>query len=122
MPTRKLSDQELRAVNSLLGDVRSSIERLSGSDPNLLFAIRRKIAKELTYDERGKPMVRKVLKARMFGAQRGLCDVCKKPLEARGKNAVLDRIETMKAYVDENTRLICSDCDKRIQEERRYEG
>lgn len=122
MPTRKLNDDELRAVNSYLERVRRSIEQLSGGDSNLLFAIRRKIAKELTYDERGKPMVRKVLKARKFGAQRGLCDVCKKPLEANGKNAILDRIETMRGYVDDNTRLICSDCDRRIQEERRYEG
>jgi hypothetical protein len=67
-------------------------------------------------------MVRKILKARQFGAQQGLCDVCKKRLEANGKNAILDRIETMKGYVDNNTRLICGDCDKRIQQERRYEG
>ena len=47
MPTRKLNEQELATTNSLLEDVRRSIEKLSGDDPDLRFAIRRKIAKEL---------------------------------------------------------------------------
>src|SRR6266567_4334681 len=74
-PTRKLSDYELRAVNSYLESVRLSIKQLSGDDSDLLYAIRRKIAKELTYDERTKPIFRNGRKSRKFGAQQGICDV-----------------------------------------------
>ncbi len=51
-----------------------------------------------------------------------VCDVCKKPLQPEGKNAVLDRIETMKGYTDKNTKLICSECDREIQQRRQYNG
>jgi len=34
--------------------------------------------------------------------------------------AVLDRLQGMGGYTAENTRLICKECDTRIQRERRY--
>ncbi|HEX7679757.1 MAG TPA: hypothetical protein VF713_16625 [Thermoanaerobaculia bacterium] len=91
---------------------------LSEGDPSLLWALRRKLAKELFYDERGKPTHRKLLKATKRGEQQNKCAVCQKELPA--KNAVLDRHEAMKGYTAENTRLICPECDVQIQTERGY--
>ena len=65
-------------------------------------------------------MVRRILKARKFEAQHGLCFTCHEALEPDGKYAVLDRMEAMKGYTLENTRLICSECDRKIQRERGY--
>lgn len=122
MPTRKLNEQELREFDSLLADVRRSIKRLGGNDPTLLFAFRRKLAKELIYDERLKPAKRRQLKTRKFRSQSGKCAECGKDLPRGGKGAVLDRLEAMKGYTEENTRLICRPCDERIQESRGYRG
>jgi hypothetical protein len=90
-------------TNSLLEEVRQSIQRLSGDDSEPQFAIRRKIAKELSYDERGKPTQRKPL-----------------PLLARG--AVLDRQNAMAGYTVENVKLICRACDDELQEARSFTG
>lgn len=49
-------------ANELLKEVRQRLATLSDGDPLLLFAYRRKVFKELIYDERGKPMVRAKLK------------------------------------------------------------
>ena len=75
------------------------------------FAFRRKIRKELMYDERGKPVQRRKLKDLMWKKQKGICPECGRELPL--KYAVLDRVE-------ENVRLICPDCDKKIQQERGY--
>lgn len=122
MPTRKLNEAELLEFNSLLADVRRSIERLGGNDPSLVFAFRRKLAKELTYDERGKPTKRRQLKMRRFRSQAGKCAECGKDFPQGGKGAVLDRLEAMSGYTKENTRLICRPCDERVQESRGYRG
>ena len=63
MPNRTLSPDELLNVNAVLDEVRARLKSLSGDDSALLTAYRRKIYKELTYDERGKPTHRKTLKA-----------------------------------------------------------
>ena len=122
MPTRKLTEPELRIANSLLKEVRESIERLSGDDLDLRFALRRKIAKELTYDERGKPMQRKKLKLKMLRVQDGKCAVCGKVLPLLARGAVLDRQNTMAGYTVENVKLICRDCDEKLQEKRGFTG
>ena len=122
MPTRKLNEQELRMANSLLEEVRHSIERLSGNDLDLRFAIRRKIAKELSYDERGKPTQRKKLKLRMLRLQNGLCARCAKPLPLLARGAVLDRQNAMAGYTVENVKLICRACDDELQETRSFTG
>ena len=57
MPNRNLSAEELKKANELLADVRKRLKDLAMGDPLLLFAYRRKIAKELGYDERGKPVL-----------------------------------------------------------------
>jgi hypothetical protein len=118
MPNRNLTPEELGKANVLLLDLTERMKYLSGGDPELLFAYRRKIAKELTYQERGKPMHRRALKAHKMGEQGGLCAICKEQLPDRG--AVLDRIEAMAGYTPENTRLLCPSCDTAVQAGQRY--
>lgn len=60
----------------LLERVRADLQALSGGDEELRWALRRTLAKELTYDERSKPMQRRALKARKRKAQAGLCKSC----------------------------------------------
>jgi ribosomal protein L44E len=104
----------------LLTDVRARLRSLSGDDPSLLFALRRKLYKELSYDERGKPMQRKVLKAVKYTEQGGRCKICGDELEKLGRNAVLDRTEAIRGYVSDNVRLICAACDRKVQAERGF--
>jgi hypothetical protein len=118
MPNRNLTSDELKRADMLLDEIRERLLQLSAGDPAVLFAYRRKIAKELIYDERGKPMFRRALKLRKMGEQGGLCARCREPLPNRG--AVLDRIEAMTGYTPENTRLLCPPCDVAIQAERGY--
>ena len=49
---------------------------VAAGDPLLLFAYRRKVMKELGYDERGKPGARAKLKALKWGLQNGKCAHC----------------------------------------------
>jgi hypothetical protein len=58
------------------------------------------------------------LKVRKRGEQVGLCAQCQEPLPSWG--AILDRIEAMKGYTPENTRLLCPACDAAVQAERKY--
>jgi len=119
MGNRRLTESELaNLANPLVQMVRAQLKELSSDDNSLLWALRRKLAKELLYDERGKPMQRKLLKATKRGEQQNKCAVCQCELPA--KNAVLDRYEAMKGYTAENTRLICPECDVQIQTERGY--
>lgn len=119
MANRQLTDDERkRLFEPLIDDVRNKLTELSKGDQGLLWALRRKLTKELGYDERGKPMHRKMLKLKKMAAQRGSCAVCCKDLPE--KNSVLDRFEAMGGYTEENTRLICYECNIKIQEERGY--
>lgn len=118
MPNRRLTEVELLHANALLALVRDRIDWLSGDDLELRFAYNRKIAKELTYDERGKPIWRRKLKVLKRKTQDGKCAQCCEPL--RERNAVLDRFRASEGYTEENTQLICESCDRRIQSERGY--
>lgn len=118
MPNRRLSPTELKTANSLLEEFRAKISATASGDEALLWALRRKIFKELMHDERGKPMARRALKETKRKAQGGLCVVCQGPLPE--KNSVLDRLEAMKGYTVENTRLLCPPCDTRLQAEKVY--
>jgi hypothetical protein len=110
---RLTSDQLINMANPLLASVRESLLTLSNNDPALLFALRRKIAKELQYDERGKPMMRRKLKAQKRMEQGGLCLLCTRKLPKRG--AVLDRFTAIDGYTMANTRLLCPKCDSAVQ-------
>lgn len=118
MANRQLKDDELERANHLLNDIRERLEELAGGDQELLFAYRRKVYKELTYDERGKPMQRRKLKEQKRAEQDNLCAVCGASLPE--KYVVLDRYRAVDGYTRENTRLIHQGCDAQEQESRGY--
>lgn len=119
MPNRQLTKVELAELFApLMNQVRLRLAELSQGDAALLWALRRKLFKELMYDERSKPMERRVLKKRKILEQAGKCAACRGELPSR--NSVLDRLEAMKGYTPENTRVLCPDCDTNIQMERGY--
>lgn len=119
MPNRQLSQAEIEKLFApLLAEVRIRLAELSDGDEDLLWALRRKLFKELTYDERGKPMQRRKLKELKRAEQDNKCASCGKSLPA--KYIVLDRIEAMKGYTPDNTRLLCQACDIQVQVGRGY--
>ncbi len=118
MPNRRLTQAELEDARLLLTMVRAGRRQLAGNDAELLFALRRKVYKKLVYDERGKPMVRRRLKAEKWQEQGGLCTICSHPLPER--YCVLDRFSAAVGYTVENTRLICPGCDVTTQRSRSY--
>jgi len=119
MPNRQLTKDELNDLfYPLHEEVKVKLEELGGGDAELHWALRRKLWKELSYDERGKPAYRAQLKRLKRDEQDGLCPECHGSLP--DKYAVLDRIKAMDGYTEENTRLLCPDCDRAIQAERRY--
>jgi hypothetical protein len=119
MANRQLTKNELETLAyPLLADGRGKLETLSNGDGELLWALRRKITKELGYDERSKPALRTALKKRKRKEQNGLCSLCCKPLPEDG--SVLDRLEAMGGYTEKNTRVLCPTCDRKIQKERGF--
>jgi hypothetical protein len=118
MPNPRLNEDHLIIANGLLALIRQRLDELSQGDRDLRFALNRKVAKELIYDERGKPGDRGRLKRQKRKEQAGKCAKCAEELPIRG--AVLDRIRAIDGYTTENTRLLCEHCDKEIQAERRY--
>ena len=118
MGNRRLNDDELENARRLLEYVRRKLMALSGGDKDLLFAYRRKIYKELIYDERSKPMVRRKLKKTKFTEQNGKCAICEEPLP--DKYSVLDRLKAADGYTTENTRLIHQNCDTSAQAAKGY--
>jgi hypothetical protein len=119
MANRRLTPQELTQLfKPLIDEVRGRLEALAAGDTELHWALRRKLAKELVYDERRKPLERRKLKALKRAEQENRCAVCSEQLPE--KYVTLDRFEAMKGYTAENTRLICEVCDRKIQVERGY--
>jgi hypothetical protein len=119
MPNRQLTPEERqRLFAPLMKFVRERLDELSGGDPELRFALNRKLFKDLSYDERGTPMHRRALKALKREEQAGLCLECRTTLP--DSDAVLDRLSAMDGYTPANTRLLCSPCDRRIQGERGF--
>jgi len=98
--------------------IKAELERLSGGDEKLLWALRRKLTKELGYLERGNPTTRNKLKMKKWMQQKGICPICNKPLPE--KSAELDRLEAIHGYTEENTRLIHHDCHIADQERKGY--
>jgi UTP:GlnB (protein PII) uridylyltransferase len=118
MPNRQLTTKELEKARALLDKIRVELESLSGGNKELLFAYRRKVFKELTYDERDKPMARRKLKDQKWKEQRGLCAICCESLPE--KYTILDRLKAVDGYTPENTRLIHRKCDIAKQESKHY--
>lgn len=118
MSNRQLSKDELEKANELLDEIRGRLWKLANDDRGLLFAYRRKVYRELTFDERGKPAYRLQLKQLKRKEQGCLCTICGEPLPE--KYVVLDRYKAMDGYTKDNTRLIHQDCDVKIQRSRSY--
>jgi hypothetical protein len=118
MGNRRLNPAEIAIANRIVDGIRAELREVSGGDSELLFAYRRNLYKELTYDERGKPMHRRRLKQKKHAEQSGLCPICEKSLPER--YTVLDRFVAADGYTPENTRLIHQECDARTQAERGY--
>ena len=113
MANRVLTTPELIQAHELLADIRQRLNELAAGDPAALFSFRRKIAKELVYDERGKTGERNKLKARKFGEQAGICAECGEHLPEKG--AHLDRKNAMDGYTPANTDLIHAECHTKRQ-------
>src|SRR5690348_10980125 len=74
---RTLSPVELREIFApLFGDVIARLDDAAGGDSGMLFALRRKLSKELEYLERDKPMQRRAIQRKKFEEQGGLCPEC----------------------------------------------
>jgi len=116
--TRQLNEGEREVARAILDEAREALLEKSGGDPELLWAMRRYVYIRLQYDERGSPMQRKVLKQKKRVAQEGRCAACGKELPERG--AELDRLEPMKGYTEENTRLLCHECHRAEQQGKRF--
>jgi hypothetical protein len=116
--TRRLTEAERESAKEILVKTREQIAALAGDDAALLWAVRRYVYKQLLYDERGKPMDRKMLKQRLMGAQDGRCRLCGEELPERG--AELDRLDPMKGYTLANTRLLCHKCHRQEQERKGF--
>jgi ribosomal protein L44E len=118
VPNRQLTDNERSLAVLILDNVKEKIASASKNDPRLEWAMRRYIYKQLIYGERKSPMARRVLKSKLRKNQNGLCALCGELLPEKG--TILDRLEAMKGYVEENTRLLCPLCDQKVQQERKY--
>jgi len=118
MPNPQLSKSQLQQAKELLDEIRGKIKALANNDRELIFAFRRKVRKELMYDERSTPIQRRKLKDLMWKKQKGICPECGNKLPL--KYSVLDREEAIKGYVENNVELICPDCDKKRQRGRGY--
>lgn len=118
MPNRNLEVEELKRANSLLKEIRTKIDVLADGDVLLRFAYRRKIYKELIYDERGKPAPRRKIKIQKFDQQHGKCAHCNEDMTI--KYSELDRRNAVDGYTVENTELVHAKCHQIRQAEKGY--
>ncbi len=112
---RKLSPEELKIANQLLEEIRN---KFSSFDKDLRWALNRKIYKELTYDERGKPAHRRQLKAKKIKLQDYKCASCLNELPESHNH--LDRLNAMDGYTEANTQVLCLSCDRKKQESKKF--
>jgi hypothetical protein len=118
LSNRNLNSGELNHANELLSEIRKRLTDLAAGDPLLLFAYRRKIVKELGYDERGKPGVRGKLKSLKWGQQHGKCAQCHDDMAL--SYSELDRKNAADGYTVENTDLVHAKCHQERQAAKRY--
>lgn len=118
MPNRNLNADELKRANALLAEIRNRLVSLAAGDTHLLFAYRRKVVKELGYDERGKPSFRAKLKALKWGQQNSKCAECGEAIPLRYSE--LDRKNAVDGHTPENTDLVCAKCHQARQAAKGY--
>lgn len=111
-------EQRHSLFEPLFERVKNELSLASNNDPALLFALRRKLVKELGYLERGTPAHRKRLKSRMWHKQNGLCAICDQHMDE--KHSELDRYEAIRGYIETNVRLVHHECHISDQETKGY--
>ncbi len=115
---RLTNEQRTKLFAPLFDRVKADLLALSGGDPRLLWALRRKLAKELVYIERNTPSARSKLKVLMWGRQNGICELCSQPMLQKGSE--LDRFEAYLGYVESNVRLVHHECHIKDQAGKDY--
>lgn len=115
---RLTKEQREDLFKPLLERVVADLVATSEGDPEILWALRRKLAKELTYMERSTPAARTKLKALMFKKQQGMCALCGNELVQKGSE--LDRFNAFHGYVESNVRLVHHECHVADQERKGY--
>ena len=119
MATPKLSKKQIETIfQPFFERVKKELEQLAAGDVNLLFALRRKLTKELGYLERSNPSHRNKLKRKKMIEQQGICPICNEPLPE--KYAELDRFDAFQGYTEDNTRLVHHHCHIAEQKRRGY--
>jgi hypothetical protein len=115
---RLTAEQAEKMFQPIFARIIADLEATSGGNSKLLWALRRKLAKELTYLERGTPTRRKKLKQQKFTEQNGVCTICGGELPQRG--AELDRTDAFLGYTQQNTRLVHHECHVADQQKKNY--
>jgi hypothetical protein len=118
MPNRKLTTIEIAAAVELHNSIQKRLKKISSGDPELLFALRRRLIVKLTHDERGTPAHRNKIKRLKRAEQNGKCAICSEELPL--KYAELDRFNASAGYTMQNTRLVHHDCHIKDQAEKAY--
>jgi hypothetical protein len=118
MPNRKLSPVEISAAVKLHCSIRKRLDKISAGDPELVFALRRRVIVKLSHDERGTPAHRNKIKRLKRAEQNGMCPLCSKELPL--KYAELDRFSASAGYTMENTRPVRHDCHIQDQKAKAY--
>ena len=118
MPNRRLTPVEIEQAVKLLDTVRKRLDQISVGDPELLFALRRRLIVKLSHDERGTPAHRNRIKRLKRAEQNGMCPICSTELPL--KYAELDRFSASAGYTVENTRLVHHDCHIKDEAEKSY--
>ncbi len=111
-------EQREKLFSPLFDTVKNDLKDASKNDSRLLWALRRKLVKELGYLERGTPAHRKQLKSFMWKKQKGICALCEKSLIEKGSE--LDRIEAFLGYKESNVRLVHHECHIEDQKSKSY--
>ena len=111
-------EQRAKLFVPLFERVQADLQALSGSDAPLMWALRRKLAKELVYLERSTPAARNKLKALMWAKQDGNCALCRQPMPQKGSE--LDRFEAYLGYVESNVQLVHHECHIKDQASKDY--
>jgi len=115
---RLTNEQRTELFAPLFERLKAELYALSRDDARLMWALRRKLAKELVYIERSTPAARNKLKALMWAKQGGNCALCSQPMLQKGSE--LDRTEAYLGYVESNVRLVHHDCHIKDQKDKGY--
>ena len=115
---RLTKEQREQLFAPLFERVKADLYTLSSGDARVMWALRRKLAKELVYIERSTPKARNKLKALMWSKQNGNCALCGNPMQQ--KSSELDRFEAYPGYVESNVRLVHHECHNKDQADKGY--